>query len=112
PYFSFLGYQIDYPLQAGALSAVNLARRLYNFPLGVLGIALATAAFPAFSRLSANNDHKGLAEMVSKSLRLAIFEGLPTGIGLIVLSPLIIRVLIERGNFTAEDTAQTSFVLQ
>jgi len=111
-HFTLYGYQIDYPLQAGALSAVNLARRLYNFPLGVLGIALATAAFPAFSRLSADNDHKGLAEMVSKSLRLAIFEGLPTGIGLIVLSPLIIRVLIQRGNFTPEDTAQTSFVLR
>jgi putative peptidoglycan lipid II flippase len=112
PYFTILGHQINYPLQEGALSAVNLARRLYNFPLGVLGIALATAAFPAFSRLSANNDHKGLADMVSKSLRLAIFEGLSTGIGLIVLSPLIIKVLMQRGNFTAQDTVQTSFILQ
>jgi putative peptidoglycan lipid II flippase len=112
PFFTILGHQIDYPLQAGSLSAVNLARRLYNFPLGVLGIALATAAFPTFSRMAAAKDHEGLATMVSKSLRLAIFEGLPTGIGLAVLAPLIIKVLIQRGNFSAEDTAQTAFVLR
>jgi putative peptidoglycan lipid II flippase len=111
-HFTFLGYTIRYPLESGAVSAVNLARRLYNFPLGVLGIALATAAFPTFSRLAAANDQKGLAEMVSKSLRLAIFEGLPTGIGLMALAPLIINVLIQRENFTPEDTAQTAFVLR
>jgi putative peptidoglycan lipid II flippase len=110
--FNLFGWTIHYPLNNGTMSAVQLARRLYNFPVGVLGIALATAAFPAFSRLSAGNDHKGLADMVSKSLRLAIFEGLPTGIGLVVLSPLIIKVLIQRGNFVAADTAQTAFVLQ
>jgi putative peptidoglycan lipid II flippase len=110
--FEFLGWTIQFPLQEGTNSAVQLARRLYNFPVGVLGIALATAAFPAFSRCAAGNDHKGLAEMVSKSLRLAIFEGLPTGIGLVVLSNLVIRVLIERGQFKAADTAQTAFVLQ
>jgi putative peptidoglycan lipid II flippase len=110
--FVLFGHQIFYPLQEGALSAVNLARRLYNFPVGVLGIALATAAFPAFSRLAANNDHSALAKLVSKSLRLAIFEGLPTGIGLMVLSHLIIKVLIQRGNFNDHDTAQTAFVLR
>ncbi len=112
PYFQLLGWTIFYPLQEGTNSAVQLARRLYNFPVGVLGIALATAAFPAFSRMSANKDHKGLADMVSKSLRLAIFEGLPTGIGLMLLSNLVIRVLIERGRFHAADTARTAYVLQ
>jgi len=110
--FSLFGWTIHYPLENGTNSAVQLARRLYNFPVGVLGIALATAAFPAFSRFAAANDHKSLSEMVSKSLRLAIFEGLPTGIGLIVLSNLVIRVLIERGRFNAADTAQTAYVLQ
>jgi putative peptidoglycan lipid II flippase len=111
-HFTIFGYIIKYPLESGAVSAVNQARRLYNFPLGVLGIALATAAFPTFSRLAAANDQKGLAEMVSKSLRLAIFEGLPTGIGLMALSTLIVKVLMQRGNFSAEDTAQTAFVLR
>jgi len=111
-YFSVFGYQIKYPLEEGALSAVNLARRLYNFPVGVLGIALATAAFPAFSRLAASKDHTALADLVSKSLRLAIFEGLPTGIGLMVLSHLIVRVLIQRGHFTDQDTVQTAYVLR
>lgn len=112
PTFTILGAVIHYPFDQGTTSAVMLARRLYNFPVGVLGIALATAAFPAFSRFAANKDHAGLADLVSKSLRLAIFEGLPTGIGLMVLSHLIIRVLIERGQFGAAGTEQTAHVLK
>jgi putative peptidoglycan lipid II flippase len=112
PTFVLFGHAVRYPLNEGALSAVNQARRLYNFPLGVLGIALATAAFPAFSRYAAAGDHKSLANLASRSLRLAIFEGLPTGVGLMVLSHLIVRVLYQRGHFTAEDTAQTAFVLK
>jgi putative peptidoglycan lipid II flippase len=110
--FSVLGRTIDYPLMEGALSAVNQARRLYQFPLGVLAVSLATVAFPMFSRLAAQKDYAALSGSITHALRLAIFEALPSTVGLIVLAPLIVRVIFERGRFTPEDTVQTAHVLR
>ncbi len=110
--FTFLGKTIKYPLQEGALSSVTFARRLYNLPLGVLGIALATAAFPRFGRYSAERDYEKLAQSVNQALRQAIFQGLPSGIGLVVLAELIVKVVFQRGAFSADNTYQTAYVLK
>ena len=67
PYFHLFGWVINYPLQEDQLGG-PVARRLYNFPVGVLGVALATAAFPAFSRLAAQKDHQNLAAMCRSTL--------------------------------------------
>jgi len=112
PSFHILGYTIDYPLVEGTLSAVNQARRLYQFPLGVLAISLATVAFPTFSRLAAQKDYPGLASSITHAFRLAIFEAIPSSVGLIVLAPWIVKVILERGSFTPEDTAQTAHILR
>lgn len=110
--FSFLGHNIHYPLKEGALSAVNFARRLYNLPLGVLGISLATAAFPLLSRHHAENNHIAFREDLTRAFNLAIFQGLPTGVLLIVLAESIVRVLFERGAFTEYHTQETALVLK
>jgi putative peptidoglycan lipid II flippase len=110
--FGFLGWTIDYPLSEGALSAVNQARRLYQFPLGVLATSLATVAFPMFSRLADQKNYPVLSESITHTLRLAIFEALPSTVGLIVLAPLIVRVIFEHGRFTPEDTEQTAHILR
>jgi putative peptidoglycan lipid II flippase len=52
----WLGGAVRYPLEEGAWSAVTVAQRLYQFPLGVLVVSLGTAAMPAFSRLAARQD--------------------------------------------------------
>lgn len=110
--FELFGRYVAYPLEEGSLAAVNFARRLYNFPLGVLAISLATAAFPLFSRYAAEGDMESLRSSVSDGLRIAIFEGLPCGLGLIVLAELIVRVVFERGNFSHDDTVQTAHILR
>jgi len=94
------------------MSAVDGARRLYNFPLGVLGISLATVAFPLFSRHAANKDYGALGQSVGGAFRLALFEAIPSGVALMVLSELIVKVAFERGNFTAADTERTAHVLR
>jgi putative peptidoglycan lipid II flippase len=48
-----LGMKLDYPVNQGDVAALNWAQRLYQFPLGVFGIAVATAIFPALSRAAA-----------------------------------------------------------
>jgi putative peptidoglycan lipid II flippase len=109
---TFLGVQIEYPLREGALSAVNNAQRLYQFPLGVLAISLATAAFPLFSLYASRGDHAGLRDTLGQSLRVAIFEGLPSGIVLVLLADPIIALLFQHGRYTAEATSRAAWVLK
>ncbi len=106
------GREMACPLDEGSQSSVGQAQRLYQFPLGVLAISLATAVFPALARHAAKNDFAAMRQEVSRSVRLAIFEGLPAGVGLIVLAEPITRLLFERGKFTPVDTLRTAWVLQ
>ena len=109
--FTLLGLTLRYPLEEGAFSAVTNAQRLYQFPLGVLAISLATAAFPIFSRFASRNDLDGLRGALSQSLRLAIFVGLPSGLLMVILRQPIITLLFEHGRFNREDTLRAADVL-
>ncbi len=108
---SLFGFAFTYPLSEGALSAITVAQRLYQFPLGVLGISLAVAALPTFSRLAARKDRTGWTAEVTSSLRLAMFAGLMTGGLMIVLAEPIVRLLFEYRNFDSADTARSARVL-
>ncbi len=108
---SLLGVSFAYPLQEGALSAITVAQRLYQFPLGVFGISLAVAALPAFSRLATKRDWDGWAREVTGSLRLAVFVGLAAGGLIVVLAEPIVRLLFEYRRFGAADTARAARVL-
>ena len=110
--FSLLGHQIAYPLAKGALSAVNNAQRLYQFPLGVLAISLATAAFPTFSLYATQKDITGLRRAIAQSLRLAVFVGLPSGLMLVILGRPIISLLFEHGRFGPEQSLRAANVLR
>lgn len=108
---SWLGPGFQYPLDEGALSTITYAQRLYQFPLGVLVISLATAALPAFSRLAAREDWPAWTAEVRQDLRLAVFEGVLAGTMMIMLAVPIVRLLFERGKFTADDTLRAAYVL-
>lgn len=110
--FSFLGRTIAYPLTDGALSAINNAQRLYQFPLGVLAISLATVAFPMFSLYASRQDYPGLRATLGQSMRVAIFEGLPCGVALFILAEPIIRLLFQYGRYDAEATARAAYALK
>lgn len=105
------GVSFDYPLQAGALTAVSVAQRLQQFPLGVLVISLATAALPALSRAAARGEWDGWAGQIRQTLRLAVFEGLLAGAMMVVLAAPIVRLLFEYGRFDAQDTQRAAWVL-
>jgi putative peptidoglycan lipid II flippase len=108
---SFFGLRFTYPLQEGALSAITYAQRLYQFPLGVLVVSLATAALPAFSRLATHGEWPAWTAEVRQSLRLAVFEGVLAGVMMIMLPEALTRLLFERGRFTPEDTLRTAYVV-
>jgi putative peptidoglycan lipid II flippase len=98
-------------LPAGSISYLYYADRVMEFPLGIFGIALASAALPAMSRQAAAGDTRALADTLNLALRLAAYICIPATVGLLVLRTPITRVLFERGRFTAAETAATADAL-
>lgn len=100
------------PLTGGVVRCLYAANRLYQLPMGVLAISLATAIFPLFSRYAARNDLVNLRETTNRALRLGAFLGIPAGTALILLARPIISLIFERKQFTAFDTERSVFILQ
>lgn len=111
PFFELLGRRIDYPLWEGAVSQLFYAQRLYQFPLGVFGISLATAIFPVMSADAARRDFASLRRTVSRGLRCSVFISLPATIGLLLVGESLVSVIFERGEFSSADTIGTTFTL-
>ena len=109
--FTLFGREIRYPMWEGAVSQLFYSQRLYQFPLGVLGISLATAVFPVMSSEAARRDFDALIKTISRGIRAAIFIALPAAAGLILVRKLVVSVLFERGRFTSSDTTLTAGVL-
>ncbi|NNF99763.1 MAG: murein biosynthesis integral membrane protein MurJ [Desulfobacteraceae bacterium] len=98
-------------LPAGSISFLFYADRLVQFPLGVFGIALATAVLPSLSRQAAAQNYKSMKETFAHGLRLVCFITIPAMIGLIVLREPIVAVLFNRGAFDDSSTRLTATAL-
>jgi putative peptidoglycan lipid II flippase len=109
--FSLLGYTIAYPVREGSVAHLYYAQRLYQLPLGVFGIALASAVFPFLSTAAVRKDLKEYSQILNQGIRLVLFIALPATIGLILVRTPLIKLIFQRGEFTAEDTQRTSWTL-
>jgi putative peptidoglycan lipid II flippase len=109
--FLFLGNQITYPLRRGCVSHLNGAQRLYQLPLGVLGISLATAVFPVMSTDAAKKNFDALCKTISRGIRGAVFVAIPATAGLFLVAKPLVSAAFEHGKFTAGDTNATAFTL-
>ncbi len=98
-------------LPEGSVSYLYYADRLVQFPLGVFGMALATAVLPSLSRQAAAKDMDGLRESFSYALRLVFFITIPAMTGLIILRVPIMRLLFQRGAFDPLTTEMTADAL-
>jgi putative peptidoglycan lipid II flippase len=98
-------------LAGGSVSYLYYADRLVEFPLGVFGIAIATAVLPTLSEQAAAGNPAALRATMSFTLRLAAFITLPAAVGLFVLREPLVRVLYQRGEFGPLETAQTAWAL-
>ncbi|MCK4601701.1 MAG: murein biosynthesis integral membrane protein MurJ [Phycisphaerae bacterium] len=112
PSFSLFGLSIAKPLDDGVVTCLYAANRLYQFPMGILAISLATAVFPLFSRYAARGDIAGLRESTNRSLRLSLFMGVPAGVGLILLAYPAATLICRHGNFQPADANRTASILQ
>ncbi len=98
-------------LPQGTVSYLYYADRVMEFPLGVFGIALATAVLPSMAGHAARGERRALTDTLGFSLRLSAFVALPATVGLVVLGQPIVRLLFERGEFSAADAVATTQAL-
>src|SRR5258706_2872170 len=103
-HFSLLGHWIRYPMAEGAAARLNWAPFMYQLPLGVFAIALATAIFPKLSSDAHELDQRQFKGILRRGLEACMFIGLPASVGLIVVREPATRFLFQHGQFTAEDT--------
>ncbi len=94
------------PLEFGTVSALNLGQRLFQFPLGILGVALGTVIFPVLTRHAERGDWQRLRDDLSLGLRLVFVIGLPASAGLWLLAEPLAVVLFQRGNVTNANAQQ------
>jgi len=99
---------VRYPMQQGAAAAIYYGERLYEFPLAIVGIAVATAIFPLLSRHAARGDRRALGADLTLGLRLVVFLGVPASLGLSLLAEPLARLLFQRGQFTPADTVRAA----
>ena len=100
----WLGGAIRYPLRQGAAAAIYYGERLYQFPLGIVGLAVAASIFPLLSRHAAHGRRRRLGTDLTLGLRLVLCLSVPAGVGLIVLAQPLAKLVFEHGDFTPEDT--------
>ncbi|MFQ5931115.1 MAG: murein biosynthesis integral membrane protein MurJ [Nitrospiraceae bacterium] len=85
--------------------------RLVQFPLGIFGVALATAILPTLSAQAAKGAMEELRSTLGFGLRMILFIILPAMLGLILLRKPMVHLFFEHGTFTAADTAATATAL-
>jgi len=87
-----------------APSSINAAFRLYIFPQGMFSVAVATVLFPTLARLATREDMDGFRSTVASGLRQIAFLLIPASLICAVLCEPIVRIVYQRGDFTASQT--------
>jgi len=98
-------------LSEGSLSALNYGWLLMLLPQGVVAQGIATAAFPTFAALMAEEKRSEMRSAFSATLRAILFFSIPASVGLFVLRVPLIRMLLERGEFDEASTGAVATAL-
>jgi putative peptidoglycan lipid II flippase len=85
-------------------AAIDGAFRIYMLPQGVFSVAIATVLFPSLARFASRADFGGFRATVSTGLRQIAFLLFPASVACAVLADPIVRLLYQRGDFTADQT--------
>src|SRR5918992_294012 len=95
-----------------APASIDKAFRLYMLPQGIFAVAVTTVLFPTLARLAARGDEPALRRALDGGLRQIAFLLVPASVASIVLADPIVRLVYERGEFTAADTTVVADCLQ
>lgn len=95
----------------GPVSWLGYAFRFMQLPLGLFGVAIASATLPSISRSAGAGNFEEFRRTLSKSLGMVFLLTVPSSIGLIVLGNSMIGAIYQGGKFHAFDTQQTALAL-
>ena len=92
----------------GAVAWLSYADRLYQLPLGVVGIAIGIVLLPDLSRRLQAEDTEGGRAALSRAAEMSLALAIPAAVALAVIPVSLVSVLFERGAFEADDTTATA----
>ncbi|CAK05895.1 murein biosynthesis integral membrane protein MurJ [Rhizobium johnstonii] len=95
----------------GAIAALQYADRIYQLPLGVVGVAVGVVLLPELARALKGGNLREAGNLQNRSIEFVLFLTIPAAFALWILSDEIIRVLYERGAFHQENTAVVGSIL-
>jgi len=95
-----------------APASIDKAFRLYMLPQGMFAVAVTAVLFPTLSRLAARRDNPGFRRALDAGIRQIAFLLVPAGLVSIFLAEPIVRLVYQRGEFTAADTTVVAQCLQ
>lgn len=102
--YHWLGLTIPRFLDEGAVVTIDYASRLYELPLGIFSVAIATAIFPALSRHSVQDDMPGLADTLRRGIELSLLLAIPATVGLILMREDLVAAILQYGKFDLRST--------
>ena len=107
----FVGTLLASLLPEGSVAALGYAFRLVQYPIGIVGVSIATGALPVMAKAVAREAVGDMKQALRDSLRLGVFLALPALAGLVLFRVPIVGILFERGAFTRTATLLTAGIL-
>jgi putative peptidoglycan lipid II flippase len=98
-------------LEVGSITIFNFANNLQYFPIGIIGISFAVAAFPTLSGFIAENRKNEMIDHLARTARQIIFFIIPLTILFLLLRAQIVRVVLGTGMFDWDATITTADAL-
>jgi putative peptidoglycan lipid II flippase len=98
-------------LAAGALSALYYAERIYQLPIGVIGVAIGTVLLPEMSRRITAGDDAGAAASQRRAFEFTLLTTVPFVAAFLTVPDAIMRAVFVRGAFTTADAAAAAATL-
>jgi putative peptidoglycan lipid II flippase len=95
----------------GAIAALQYADRIYQLPLGVVGVAVGVVLLPELSRALRAGHQREASNIQNRSIEFVLFLTLPAAVGIWMLSDEIIRVVYEHGAFNPAMTSRVAAIL-
>jgi putative peptidoglycan lipid II flippase len=102
-FFSVAGHVIPVAMQAGAVAKLSIAQRIYLLPVGIFGVAMATAVFPPMARAATDNNLEELKRLLIAGLRKTLFLSIPASLGMILVAKPMITLVYLGGKVTEDD---------
>ncbi len=95
----------------GAIQWLAVADRLYQLPLGVVGVAIGVVLLPDLSRRLQSEDTNGGRNAFNRATEFALVLTLPSAVTMALIPDVLVSVLFQRGAFTTADSAATATAL-